>query len=391
LAVATCGGVTALASTVARGRDELVERAGRAENVGELFARASERLRRIVPFDAAVWLAFDPATSLPTSPTRSENLGHVCNRDAKSCLRVWELEFLVEDVNLYRDLARADTPARGLRQATHDRPARSTRYREFLRPNGFDDELRAVMRIDGGMWASVGLFRERGRAAFEAAETDLVASVAGPLAAAVRDHARPAVPARARGDDHGPGLLVFTPTGELISINDDARAWLDELPPEPGEDDTFCVRLPLVVAGTLMRARAIAEERDHGVARARLRSRSGRWLVFHASCLRDTDGELGNTAVVIEPAKASEIAPIITQAYRLSTREQQITQLVAQGLATADIADRLYLSTHTVRDYIKAIFEKVGVSSRGELVATLFAEHYAPTHFEPGGHTRIDP
>jgi len=34
-----------------------------------------------------------------------------------------------------------------------------------------------------------------------------------------------------------------------------------------------------------------------------------------------------------------------------------------------------------VRDYIKSVFDKIGVSSRGELVAKLFAEHYAdPFH-----------
>jgi hypothetical protein len=36
-----------------------------------------------------------------------------------------------------------------------------------------------------------------------------------------------------------------------------------------------------------------------------------------------------------------------------------------------------------VRDYVKAIFAKVGVSNRGELVAKLFAEHYAPLHMAP--------
>jgi hypothetical protein len=38
---------------------------------------------------------------------------------------------------------------------------------------------------------------------------------------------------------------------------------------------------------------------------------------------------------------------------------------------------------------VKAIFEKVGVSSRGELVATLFAEHYAPAHFDAINHDRV--
>jgi DNA-binding CsgD family transcriptional regulator len=54
--------------------------------------------------------------------------------------------------------------------------------------------------------------------------------------------------------------------------------------------------------------------------------------------------------------------------------------LIAKGLGTGEIASRLHLSRHTVRDHVKAIFEKVDVSSRGELVARLFAEHYAPVH-----------
>jgi hypothetical protein len=57
--------------------------------------------------------------------------------------------------------------------------------------------------------------------------------------------------------------------------------------------------------------------------------------------------------------------------------------MIACGTTTAEIAARLCLSAHTVRDYGKTIFEKVGVSTRGELVAKLFAEHYAPTHLDP--------
>ena len=42
-----------------------------------------------------------------------------------------------------------------------------------------------------------------------------------------------------------------------------------------------------------------------------------------------------------------------------------------------------------MRDYIKTIFDKVGVSSRGELVARLFAEHYAPIHLDSDGVERV--
>ena len=116
--------------------------------MGDLFAAASPRLRRLVPSDAAVWLALDPATALPTTPTPAENLSHACHGGV-ACLRVWELEFLVEDVNLFRDLTHSERPAAALRLSTDDRPARSARFREFMEPAGFGDELRAVLRVDG--------------------------------------------------------------------------------------------------------------------------------------------------------------------------------------------------------------------------------------------------
>jgi DNA-binding CsgD family transcriptional regulator len=124
-------------------------------------------------------------------------------------------------------------------------------------------------------------------------------------------------------------------------------------------------------------AHAIADGVEDGPARARLQSRTGRWVLVHAFPMRGGAGAADTTAVVIESATATEIAPIIVAAYDLAPREQEITRLIARGLSTAQIADRLCLSPHTVRDYVKSVFEKVGVSSRGELVAQIFAERYA--------------
>ena len=52
----------------------------------------------------------------------------------------------------------------------------------------------------------------------------------------------------------------------------------------------------------------------------------------------------------------------------LTPREEQVVALVADGLANRQVAGELGLSEHTIKKYLLRIFDKVGVSSRVELV-----------------------
>ena len=74
-----------------------------ATDAEALFQDISRRLRALVPFDGALWFATDPATTLATAPAVVENLGE--EDRPEDCAGYWNAEFLVEDVNLYRDLA----------------------------------------------------------------------------------------------------------------------------------------------------------------------------------------------------------------------------------------------------------------------------------------------
>ena len=108
----------------------------------------------------------------------------------------------------------------------------------------------------------------------------------------------------------------------------------------------------------------------------RVQTPSGTWLTVRGSTLGPEDDQL--TAVTLEPTRPHELAPLIADAYELTDRERAVTQLVAQGSSTEAIADRLHISRWTVQDHLKSIFEKVGVSTRGELVARIYFDHYAP-------------
>jgi DNA-binding CsgD family transcriptional regulator len=110
--------------------------------------------------------------------------------------------------------------------------------------------------------------------------------------------------------------------------------------------------------------------------RVRFRTSSGQWLSIHASVLGEEAG--ARCVVILERAGADEIAPMIADAYGLTDREREVTQLVAQGLSTSAMSERLDVSPWTVQDHLKSIFEKTGAGTRGELVARVFFEHYAP-------------
>jgi DNA-binding NarL/FixJ family response regulator len=61
----------------------------------------------------------------------------------------------------------------------------------------------------------------------------------------------------------------------------------------------------------------------------------------------------------------------------LTPREQQVVALAAEGLSNREIARELDLSEHTIKKYLFRIFDKLGVSSRVELVL------YAVNHGDP--------
>lgn len=359
-----------------RQRSELLHQISTAGSVTEVFAAASRRLHELVPHDAAAWVTTDPATGFPSAPSLLDDF----SGPMEVCTEHWHREWLESDVNQFRRLARAECPA-GALQATAVDPERSSRFRWFMRPLGFADDLRAVFRVGETPWAVTTLWRREGQPAFTAAEAELVANLSAPLGDAVRGLVREELEANVTAAGERPGMLLFDAQGRLVSVNEHAAAWLDELPQQELVPTQFGLQLPLWLLVTTVRARDSLLTGGDGLAQTRVRSRAGRWLVGHASATRDAAGRPAGAAVTIEPASPALLAPVAVEAYGLTSREQEITRQIARGAGTDEIASSLFLSPHTVRDHVKSILSKVGVSSRGELVATLYTDQFEPAHF----------
>jgi DNA-binding CsgD family transcriptional regulator len=223
-----------------------------------------------------------------------------------------------------------------------------------------------VLRIGGACWGYICLHRAPG-APFSKAEARYVARLAPYVAEAIRAGLLQASVELADVPD-GPGLVVIAADGSPAAITEAGERWLDEL----GHASADRHALP----GEIHALAARVQRSDDGLPRVRVRTRTGRWAVLHASKL-PTAGAPAVAIIIEEPAPA-ELAPLLMLAYGLTPQERAVTRLVCRGLSTPELAEQLHITPNTLQDHLKSIFEKTGVSSRRELVAAILQEQYLP-------------
>lgn len=73
-------------------------------------------------------------------------------------------------------------------------------------------------------------------------------------------------------------------------------------------------------------------------------------------------------------SQSSKTTPIPNQSYNLTRREQEVLNLIVDGLTNAEIALQLEISKYTVKNYISNILCKLNVSSRTE-AASIALKH----------------
>ncbi|MGY1681813.1 helix-turn-helix transcriptional regulator [Geodermatophilus sp. SYSU D01176] len=356
----------------AAARDAVVRACARGRLPLELLAQVAALIAPVVPSHASGWVLTDPGTMLGT--------GVVATNVSPSLYRgLVAHELATDDVNSFARLARRRRPVARLGAATGGHLERSSRHRRLYAPEGFGDELRAVVRTGDACWGEICLTRRADAPAFSAADEEWMAGLLGHVASGLRTALAVTGGPPVSG---GPGVLVLDGDDRVEVRSEEADRWLRDLP-DAGADP------PPVVVAVARQARLLAAGTvSGGPAKARVRGRSGRYVLVRGTCLAgsgEQDPPAVRVAVVVEPAGRAELAPVVLALGDLTPREQQVTQLLLAGGSVPDIAQRLWISPHTLRDHVKAVFAKLRVSSRPELAALLTDQHPASPAGGPVG------
>ena len=286
---------------------------------------------------------------------------------AEQCQPHWDYEFLVPDYLKYADIVRSGRRVADIHDATGGRPdarraSSSTAWRRAFAPR-----CASCSRWARRPGAS------RSSTACSARFTDDEKTWLERVAASIAPRPAPGHGGRAgrRRAGRGPGVVLLDAGGRVVSATREAVEWLDELDPAllTGVGDLRCPSTRTASPRGCGRRTRTASRDPRAAAHA-----PGR-VAAHARrrSSRAPTSRADHRAGEVRRRGAAD-----RRGLRSHRRELDVTRAIARGLKTSEIAAHLHLSPHTVRDHVKAVFEKVGVFSRGELVHRVFAEHYAP-------------
>ncbi|MGK5534098.1 helix-turn-helix transcriptional regulator, partial [Streptomyces sp. URMC 129] len=318
----------------------------------ELGRESSRHIGRLVPHDGYMLAGLDPVT------------GAGCLFSGENTYSLGALDDIVADepvdadVRPYAALRRSPAPV-GVLGSGGPEDRHSAVLHDVMAREGFGGQMRLVLVSGGVLWGTLTLVRERGRPHFSAAEVARAQQLVAPMTMALKRFVRRTAPRPVRSP-RPPGVLVIGDTSTIRTATATAGSWLG-IPPGPGLPDDP-VALALLWHITFM-TRRLGEPVLNRVPTA------DGWVEMHAQPV--CGPRSGEVAITLQPTSARTLLPAVAAWYGVTPAEVAVIQEALQGLPAKLIARRLGVSPHTVNDHLKAVYRKLGVGSREELIASL--------------------
>lgn len=326
----------------------------------QLRIQVLDEIRRVVDFNAHVWLLTDPRTAVGSAPLADVP----CLSEIPEAIRLKYLTGVNRWTKLHADGASVGI----LRQATAGDPSQSLMWRGILNRYGISDVASVVFADRFGMWGFLDLWREDSKPAYQDGDAAFLASVSGTITTALRSCqaqtlTAPAVPP---GRELGPVVFLLDDSLHVLSETPASQQWLRMLLP-PDADRSPVPASVYNVAGQLQ---AIEQGVDGHPATARVHLSNGFWVTLRAARLtRSEQAQLAVIAVTIEETSPVDRLEVFGRAYGLSARETELMSLLATGSDTRDLASRMFLSENTIQDHLKSIFAKTSSRNRRTLLS----------------------
>lgn len=320
-------------------------------------------VRRVVPFEAYLFMLTDPVTRVGTSPLAAVPMLPWPRLPALIRARY------LTTVNRWPELLEARVASASLLGTTAGDPSRSLLWQQVQRELGVADVAVAPFGDRYGSWGLLELWRTGG--SFTPAELRYLGALAPYVVPGLRSAlARTFVDASDQLLPVGPAVVVLDPDLRVRSQTAGAAAALLRLNP-PDEPMT-----PVPAAAYNVAAALVAAEQGVPVGEpwSRVHLGGSRWVTLKADRMADTTGGTPDparrdVAVSIEPSTPSERTDLFARVHGLSTRESEVLTLLGLGLSSHEIAARLVLSEHTVNDHVKAVLQKAGARTRQLLLS----------------------
>ncbi|GAB3360431.1 hypothetical protein GCM10027360_22150 [Amycolatopsis echigonensis] len=319
-------------------------------------------IRRVVPFDAHVWLMTDPVSRVGTSP-----LADVPGLQWADLPRLGRWRYLTT-LNRWAELMDSGTPVALLHERTGGRLAASALWRESQRDLGVVDVATIAFWDRNGCWAWLDLWRYAPAQPFTRRDAGFLADICSPLTEGLRlAQARTFVPDQPALPLDGPAVLVLAPDLHVRIQTSAAVQTLYQLNPP---DDP----IPAIPAAAYNVAAALVALEQHvpvGPAWSRVHLGHGRWVTLRAARISPTGAGEGDITVSIEASTPAERLDVFARAHALTPREREILEHLTLGENTRTIAERLVISEHTVNDHVKAVLAKTGSTTRRTIISRI--------------------
>ena len=175
------------------------------------------------------------------------------------------------------------------------------------------------------------------------------------------------------------GVILFTSTGQLLFMNTEAQAFIQQLQPLSTRENGTCLipeQIHTVVRDLIGRLIHCDHPKDcESIQVERLCFATDQRFLLRGFCIPDEPlARNSRFLVIMEQLNQQKLKypdANIQQRYHLTEREQMVIIYLMLGFTNKEIANRMHLSEYTVKEHLKRIMHKTKTTTRTGLLARM--------------------